>query len=569
MTKRIFRSLFGMSVVILLFTTLIISATTYEFFLSEQGKRLKEEGAYIVAGVENYGVEYLHTIKNSKDYISLYYINYIDYNNYGTTLNNDVVFSSNNNKVIDDYLNNIVSEQGIEGILDGKRENIIYLEKFKNETIIYAKLLNDDNKIVILGATFFSSYSLILDMAFPIIFLFSFVIMLSCIVSFLTAKNITNPINEIDLENPQNFEVYEELSPLIQKINRQNKQICDQFRDLKQQQQAFNTITSNMQEGLFVLNNKGDILSYNGGALEYMGIEPPKQQENIFVLNRGEVFRRTVNKVLDGKHHEEVMKYKEKVFNIFANPVWEDEEVVGVVLMLIDVTEKQKREDMRREFSANVSHELKTPLTSISGFAELMKSGMVKPEDTEKFAGKIYDETQRLISLVQDILNLSKLDDDSEEVKFYIEEEDINNIIKDVVDRLEVVAEKAKVSLKYTGATNIIKCNGRLIEEIIYNICDNAIKYNKANGSVRVTLKNRENEVVIIVKDTGIGINNNNQARIFERFYRVSQSRSKAVEGTGLGLSIVKHGVLFHNGRIDVESKKGKGTTISVYLPKG
>lgn len=552
MTKRIFRYILINSVAIFFIATIFVSTISYTLYLDEHTNHLTKEADYISIGVGREGVNYLKKLPNNDDLVIIF-----------NDEQNQIYSNKKNYLVYEKYLG---TENPSKTLLDNKHQNIVTAHAWSEEIIIYGKLLDNGMTLCII-TSFENIVSLLFSFFLPFVIMMGMLSILSGYLSMRIAKKITNPINTIDLENPDKSEIYEELSPLILRITAQNEQIDNHIKDLKQQQQAFKTITSSMEEGLFLLDERGEILSYNGGALECLGIKTEPKHQNILVFNRSEGFRKCIEGAISGKHYEKVLNFDHKIFHVFANPVWEDDMVTGVVLMLIDVTEREQRESMRREFSANVSHELKTPLTSISGFAELMKNGLVRDEDIQNFASKIYDESQRLIAMVKDIIKISKLDEETnDEIEKVLI--DIDEIVRETIERLKPIAKKDNIIIKYNNQSCKIMGNKQIIQEIVYNLCDNAIRYNKKGGQIKIVVKDRVSEMILRVEDTGIGIKNKNQSRIFERFYRVSQSRSKIIEGTGLGLSIVKHGVLFHHGSINVESNYGKGTKIHIHIPK-
>ena len=360
-------------------------------------------------------------------------------------------------------------------------------------------------------------------------------------------------------------EIYDEMAPFLRRIAVQNKLISKQMQDRQRRQREFETITENMQEGLLVLDAKGEVLSCNKGARRLLGVDHVPEKENVFALNRTEGFRRCITAALAGNHEEVTMESDSRSYQLLANPVTEDGLVAGVVLLLFDNTEKADREKLRREFTANVSHELKTPLTSISGFAEIMKNGMVKAEDVPRFAHNIYDEAQRLISMVQDIIQLSRLDEAQETMEKT--EVIVSLIAETVAKRLEGQAAQRNIVFHIETESAVLSGVPHVLEEMIYNLCDNAIRYNKDNGSVTLKVEKHPDDITVTVADTGIGIPYGEQERVFERFYRVSRSRSKEIDGTGLGLSIVKHGALLHQATVKMESEVDKGTTIRLIFP--
>ena len=371
---------------------------------------------------------------------------------------------------------------------------------------------------------------------------------------------------ELDLEHPEDCDAYDELAPLLTRIKRQNDTIKQQMSQLQQKQTEFSALTENMSEGFLLLDRQGHVLSHNSGALRLLGAEEPVGEVNALFLNREEHFRQAVDEVLEGRRSRQVLQMNGRCCQLLANPVWEDGEPAGAVLVLMDVTEQEKREELRREFTANVSHELKTPLTAISGIAEIMQGGMVKPEDIRDFAGDIYQEARRLIALVEDILRLSQLDEGAESLER--EQVELLALSQEVARRLEPAARSAGVSVEVWGAPVQVQGVRRVLDEMIYNLCENAIKYNRTGGRVTLTVGQGAEGPEVTVADTGIGIPPEDQSRVFERFYRVDKSHSKEIGGTGLGLSIVKHGALLHNAQIYLNSQVDRGTSIRISFPK-
>ena len=384
--------------------------------------------------------------------------------------------------------------------------------------------------------------------------------------NFLT-KKIVAPINRLDLDHPADNEIYDELSPLLGKISRQNEVIAQQMKSLREKQEEFTSITENMSEGFLVLDNNTDILSYNTSALRLLGAEtvPAESHVSALALNRSAGFRSAVDGALAGKRSEQLVRQGGRCCQVMANPVLRDGEVEGAVVVILDITEREERENLRREFTANVSHELKTPLTSISGFAEIIKNGIVKPEDIPRFAGNIYEESQRLVTLVDDILNLSRLDE--ADVQLEREDFDLSSLARDVAGRLKASAKKNGVVITVIGDKAEINGVKSIVDEMVFNLVDNAVKYNKQNGRVTVTVDSSSDGTALTVTDTGIGIPQADVDRVFERFYRVDKSHSKEIGGTGLGLSIVKHGAAFHNAKVSLQSTEGEGTTVRLVFP--
>ena len=376
---------------------------------------------------------------------------------------------------------------------------------------------------------------------------------------------ITRPIKQLNPDLSGSQPPYKELKPLFSKLQRQTLTIRDQTVDLFRQQEEFRTISENMSEGLLVVDHNGTVLSYNTAALRLLDVEPQDNQ-NVLTFTSSRRFRKAVNEALSGNHSQQLMNLSERTYQIIGNPVFEEQDPIGAVLMILDVTEREERDRLRKEFSANVSHELKTPLTSISGFAEIMMHGLAKAEDTPYLSGKIYEEAQRLIAMVGDIIQLSRLDE--KDLLEQMQAVDLYAVAAKVVERLSPNAQKEHIDLRLQGSTCMIDGVAPMLEEILVNLCDNAMKYNREGGHVTVAVLPREQDVLLAVTDNGIGIAYEDQERVFERFFRGDKSHSKQISGTGLGLSIVKHAAAFHNATLNLESVPGEGTTVSLIFPK-
>ncbi len=550
MTKRIFRSVFCVATVMILLVVALVFGTMYENYVEERKSDLQTYALLVRTGLEDIGETYLEDLPES-----VHRVTWVD-------ADGVVLFDTSANPQEMD--NHGTREEISEAEESGEGYSERYSDTLSDQTLYYALHLQDDTYIRV-STSMETVFAVFTTIASPMIGVLIFGLILSFLIAHKTAKMVIKPLNEIDLEHPETMDTYEELSPLLHRISEQNNQLQKQMDELQRQKQEFNMITANMREGLLVLDSKGGVFSYNEGVLQLMNIEPPKKRESVFILNRSEGFRKCVEKSLDGKHWEESIMIGDRMCQLFANPVIQYGVVAGVILLLFDVTEKEEREHLRREFTANVSHELKTPLTSISGFAEIMKNGMVRTEDIPNFAGKIYEEAQRLIQLVQDIIKLSRLD----EKQTVLEKEMVNikNLAEETKHRLEPIAEKRNVTIEVSAEPVTMYCVAQVVQEMVYNLCDNAIRYNKEGGKVMLTVKREGNGMVLSVKDTGMGIAPENQSRVFERFYRETESRSKETEGTGLGLSIVKHGAIIHDAKIDLKSKLNEGTEITIRFP--
>ena len=550
MTKKIFKSIMLVSVIVFILGLAFIMGILYRYFGNEIKDELRNEASYLVAGVEMQGEEYLENVsfKDSR-------VTYISQD--GT-----VLFDSEADTVSMD--NHSHREEVVEAAKQGTGEAYRVSNTLSEMTIYYALRLSDET-ILRVSTTQYSVLALIYQLIQPVLIILVLMIIHSVIFAARISKKIVQPVNELDLEHPEENQAYEEVAPLLSKIHRQNRQIKEQLDTARQQQVEFSIITENMQEGLLVIDRYTMILSGNSSVWKLFQTKE-KTGESIYSLDRSEEFRKVVETVLEGRHGDSILKFQGGHVRLIANPVYREGETVGAVLLLVDVTEQVERETLRREFSANVSHELKTPLTSISGFAEIIQDGFVKPEDIKVFAGRIYKEAQRLIQLVEDVIKISQLDEG--EVPYQWQKEDLYNISKSVLDNLREVANRRNIQLYIEGERTILRTVRPIFEEALYNLCENAIKYNKENGNVSIVLTENKNEVRITVKDTGIGIPAEDQSRVFERFYRVDKSHSKEIGGTGLGLSIVKHGVTFLGGSLELISEEGEGTEISMVFPK-
>ncbi len=391
-------------------------------------------------------------------------------------------------------------------------------------------------------------------------------VILSIAAYYLTEK-IIQPVRAINLEKPSYMTTYEELRPLLQYVKQQHSRIDEQVAELKEKQREFATLTEHMNEGLLVINDQGYILSMNPSAMRILGLQNQEYYENkhILMAKRNLELQRLVDDGLEGYHRDILLELDGRMYQVMTTPVSNTGRTQGLVLLFLDVTEKQQQEQLRREFTANVSHELRTPLTAISGYAEIMMHGLVMAEDIQPFAEKIYKEANRMITLIADIIQLSQLDEAAEQ--FQWEQVDVSRLAGDIEERLREKAEKNSVTMTVYTEPTVISGIPQVLQEILYNLCDNAIKYNKQGGTVKVSVIRSGGNAVIKVIDTGLGIAPEDQPRVFERFYRADKSHSRLIGGTGLGLSIVKHGVQIHSGEIQLESKQNLGTTITVRLP--
>lgn len=553
MTKRIFLSTITVVVSVLLLSLALITGVLYEHFQKIQMDQLEVTEEFVEQGITLDGMDYLKNLNENDCRITWIAAD-------GTVLYDNQFDASQ----MENHRNREEVKQAMEGSAGTSfRQSTTVSER----TMYYAKRMQD-HTVLRLSVSQSSVLFLLGGMLSPICFILLAACILSGVLSYRVSKKIVHPLSELDLKHPEQVETYDELSPFLQRIAAQNREIEHRVRELKKQQQEFSMITENMSEGLFVIDRNYQILSYNKSAVQIFSIENEPIGQNLLAVNRSQEFREAVDSVLQGRNTQKKLTLNGRVYQIIANSVCSpdsEQELVGAVLLVLDITEKEEQERYRREFTANVSHELKTPLTSISGIAEIIRNGIVRPEDIPHFAGKIYDESQRLITLIGDIIKLSQLDED--QVPLERESVDLLEISRDVVQQLSSVAKKNGVSLVAGGTHGSVYGVRQVLSEMVYNLCENAVKYNQKGGRVSVDVKQSDAAITLTVKDTGIGIPKAEQSRVFERFYRVDKSHSKAVGGTGLGLSIVKHGAALHHAVIELNSEVGEGTEIKLIFP--
>lgn len=551
MTKRIFCTILTMAICIFIVCGILFMTVLYDYFSSVQQNHLKAQLDLASQGVSHEGSKYFDDF-NAGDYR----ITWI-----GT--DGSVLYDSASD--VQDMENHFQREEVKQALSEGYGESSRYSSTLTERYLYSAKRL-DDGTVLRLSVTQNSLLSLTLGMLQPISVILVIAILLSVFLAYRLSKKIVYPINNLNLDEPLNNKVYEEITPLLNRMNIQQRQIRNQKAQLKQKQNEFETLTQGMSEGIVLLDGMGFILSINPSAEKLFHTDSKAIGKNMLNVYQNPEFSRLISQAEIGVHAEKVMSFENGIYRFSANPVIENNKIHGIALLLLDVTEKEKSEEMRQEFTANVSHELKTPLHTISGYAELLSNGMVKSQDVPNFSQQIYTESQRMIRLVEDIINLSHLDEGSDDMKW--EKIDLHSFAKNTVASLVPEAENSEVTLNVQGDSALLYGIPQLLESIVYNLCDNAIKYNKKGGAVWVNVEDNENSVILSVKDTGIGIPTNEQTRIFERFYRVDKSHSKEIGGTGLGLSIVKHAVRLQGATIDVESVIDEGTTITVTFPK-
>ena len=546
MTNKIFRSIVSVAMVVLVASLFIASSFLYDYFNRSQVNQLKEELTLVAENVDKVGTEYFENFDSSIFRFTL------------VSSDGSVLYDSQ--AKAGEMENHLEREEISEALKDGSGSSARYSSTLTERTFYEATRLENGN-VLRISVSQITVGALILGMLPAICAIILISVVVALIMSHKMATAIVKPLNKLDLENPTEIETYEELTPILTKINKQHKQITRQMQDLRRMSDEFEQITNSMNEGLVLLDDKGTTLSINAAAKTLFGVDSDVVGRNFLTVDRSADMRHAIEKALKGKHGEFREERNGNEYQFVVNRTESEGKTVGVVILCFDVTETAFAERNRKEFTANVSHELKTPLQSIIGSAELLENGLVKPEDTERFVGNIKKEASRLVALINDIIRLSQLDEDSEPAT---ESVDLYELSKEVIEVLSVSAAKRQVNLELKGESCIIKGIRRYLYEIIYNLCDNAIRYNKENGKVIIDLSQKDGNTVLSVTDTGIGIPVEHQSRIFERFYRVDKSHSKETGGTGLGLSIVKHAVAYHGGKIKLDSTVNVGTTITV-----
>lgn len=556
MNKKIFRSSLLTVCLVLAATIALIMGLLFHFFEKQIQKELANEAGFLAHALENEGAGYFDSFDNKNNRLAgNNRITWIDEN--GT-----VLFDSRAD--VSELDNHADRDEIKTAMKEGKGMSTRYSKTLTEKTVNYAIRLSDGS-ILRVSTEQYTVVTILMGMLQPILFIMFVALILTLVLSARVSKAIIEPINKLDLEVPENNETYEELTPLLRKIADQKETIGEQLADTRKKQKEFNLITENMSEGFLVIDADANLLTYNSAALNLLEITPPADR-SVLLFCRAKEFRGVISDVLSGIKAENTMVREERSYSLIANPVYEKESVIGAVVVILDITEREKRDMLRREFTANVSHELKTPLTSISGFAELMKAGDVLENDVTDFSKSIYDEAQRLITLVNDIIKISELDGQS--IPYEKETVDLYELSKEVIGRLEKEADKKNITFHLIGGRAEIIGVHKILEEMLYNLCDNAIKYNKENGTVDVLVNQTGDGVNVIVRDTGIGIPISHQDRVFERFYRVDKSHSKKVGGTGLGLAIVKHGALYHHAKLSLESTVDVGTVVTIAFSK-
>ena len=550
MTKKIFKSVLLVAVVMVLFCCTFILGILYRHFTTIEEEQLGAQLGFVVTGVENGGVDYLKSLTEKK-----YRITWVEPD--GT-----VKFD---NKIDASKMENHVNREEIkESLKFGRGECTRYSSTLTQRTIYYAKKINDGSVIRIS-----ISQETVLKLLFSMISPMAITILLAVILSSLLArgvsKKVVEPLNNLDLNKPLQNDAYGEIAPLLRHIEHQHRQIDEQVLELRQKKDEFQATIENMDEGLILLDAKNSIISINPAAKKIFGTTDECLGKDFLTVERNTSVGNTIKEAMEKGKAEIILKRYGLDYQLGISKIESAGKTLGAVLLAVDVTEKNNAERTRREFSANVSHELKTPLQSIIGSAELMENNLVKEDDMTRFVGHIRKEAERLVNLVEDIIRLSWLDENRD---METELVSLKDIAAETKEALENTANEKNVTINISGED--IKLHGvrSLLYEIVYNLCENGIKYNKEGGKVDITLSKEAGKDILVVEDTGIGIKEEQQSRIFERFYRVDKSRSKETGGTGLGLSIVKHAAMYHNADVTLESTEGQGSKFTVIFPQ-
>lgn len=553
MKDKIFKSTCLVGIITLFCSLLLIMNVLYEYFTSVQLKQLSLDTTFAATGVEREGIDYLKNLDKTDCRI--------------TWISKDgkVLFD---NKVSYDKLENHLEREEVKEALEkGEGTSVRYSDTMLYKSLYSARLLSDGS-VIRTSLSQSSIWAITISMIQPLLIVALIAIALSFYLAHRIADKVVSPLNDMDLDHPEKCHTYEELQPLVNRLVIQQKQLHYKEEELKQKRNEFNAATKNLNEGLVLLNRDGVILSINDFACKLLSISDYAVGKDLLLFNNSLEIKELLSKALYGNKTELVISINGIEYEFFASPIISNNEVNGIALLIIDISEKEKAEQMRKEFTANVSHELKTPLQNISGSAELLSSGIVSDDaDVIKFSKQIYDESKRLMTLIDDIIKLSYLDEDNDDCADY-KDIDLYKLCQSVKNDLSYAANNALVKVDIKGEHLHLNSSYRLLYMIIFNLVDNAIKYNNQNGFVDICISSNDKDGIIKIKDNGIGIPSDSIERIFERFYRVDKSHSKEVGGTGLGLSIVKHAIKSLGGDIFVKSKPHEGSEFTITLPK-
>ena len=549
MTKKIFHSILLVAGTVLLASLLVIMGCLYEYFGSVEKKQLRDELELAAVAVKENGTEYLSQLSSER-----YRLTWIE--NDGTVLYDTVTDAES----LENHADRVEVRQALEY---GEGESTRYSSTLLQKTMYCAERLADGS-VLRISMSRATAGVLLVGMGQPILVVLIVALILSSVLAKSLSRRIVQPLNKLDLEHPLENDAYEELAPLLGRINRQHLQIDEQMDELQRQQTEFSQITSSMREGLVLLDEKEHVLSINPAAEKLFGTDESCVGQDFLTIDRSHDMSLAIERAMDEGHSEARVERGGRIWQFDVSRIGASGAAVGAVLLAFDITERETAEQTRREFTANVSHELKTPLQGIIGSAELLENGLVKQEDVPRFIGHIRSEAQRLVTLIGDIIRLSQLDEGE---PMPAEPVELLALAREAAESLQSAAAARNVTITVEGEPVALTGVRRLLYEIVFNLCDNAIKYNTDGGRVQVTVTKENETAAVTVRDTGIGIPPDQQDRVFERFYRVDKSHSKASGGTGLGLSIVKHAVLYHHGAIHLQSEVGKGTEIRVTFP--
>lgn len=560
MTKRIFGGAFIVSLVAIISAVAMVLGVAYT---KEQQlfKRQLEQQAMLLAA----------TMENTSPDDDVESLRKLSHDIHGTFENRITYIGQDGTVLFDNEADPATMENhlGREEVVAAKQSGTgtaIRESYTMSEMTVYCARVIGYDCIVRVAGTMDTVAARIAGMWWEVLLVVIIAAMVSLGVAAIVARVVVKPINNIDLKNPDIGESYSEIAPLLHRISEQNHEIDQQIAELTRSRKEFSLITENMSEGFIIIDSRTEVLSYNTAALKILGSDFTGSSRSVLVLNRSEAFRSAVEDALAGKRSETDLTLSEKIYQVIATPAFTGSSVTGAVMIILDITEKEAREELRREFTSNVSHELKTPLTTIYGISDMLVGGIVKPEDIPGFAKNIRDEAGRMITLIQDILKLSQLDENT--FSDQRERVDLYELAQSAAERLRPQADEKHVTISVTGERSEFTGIATVLEEMIYNLLDNAVKYNKQGGRADVDVRSSGDDIVVTVSDTGIGVPADSIDRIFERFYRADKSHSRKIGGTGLGLSIVKHGVSLHGGSITVKSSEGSGTTFTMALPK-
>lgn len=546
MTKKIFQSIITVVLIVLFASLTIATSFLYNFFNASQVKQLKEELSLVADTVNEVGVKYFENFDSSVFRF--------------TVIHKDGSVLYDTEAIASEMENHANREEIIEALETGTGSSARTSSTLTKKTFYEAILLNNGD-VLRVSISQLTIGVLILGMLPAACTIVLIALFVALVLSYQLSKKITEPLSNIDLDHPIQSDSYEELSPILMKIHRQHQQIKSQMEELHRKSDEFEQIISSMSEGLVLLDENRQIISMNNAAINIFAVTDSNIRKDFFTVDRTTEMSKAISNALLGNHSEFKASRNGREYQFNIDSVMSDGQILGVVILAFDITEKAFAERNRQEFAANVTHELKTPLQSIIGSAELLESGLVKKEDSHRFISNIHKEAKRLVNLINDILHLSQIDENHVPVT---ENVDLLEVSKEVVDTLTKLALQQNVTLYIEGDSQYVCGVRRYIYEIIYNLCENAIRYNVYGGKVKITIGNQNDHAILTVSDTGVGIAPEHQHRIFERFYRVDKSHSKETGGTGLGLSIVKHAVAYHGGKISLESEEGKGTKIIV-----